>query len=336
MDTISDKISELNGLIGDTPLIEIYFKYKGIERKIYTKLEYYNYTGSIKDRMALYILKKAYLEQRLNKDSIIIEATSGNTGISFAAIGAYLGNPVEIYMPDWMSEERKKILQSFGAKLHLLTKDDGGFLQCIVQTIERSEKDKNIFLPSQFSNIDNLTAHYLSTGPEIIDNFNCIKRTPSAFVAGAGTGGTIMGVGKFLKEYNNLIKIYAVEPANSPTLSSNIVSHHRIQGIVDEFSPPLLDINKLDGIIPVDDGDAIIMAQMLSHKLGLGVGISSGSNFIAAIKCLENLNPNSNIVTVFPDDNKKYLTTDLMNIEPIKDNYISPNVKLIGIRTICR
>lgn len=335
MDTVSDKIFELEKLIGNTPLVEINFNYKKKKLKIFSKLEYYNYTGSIKDRIALYILKKAYYENRLKKDHTILEATSGNTGISFAAIGKYLGNKVEIYMPDWMSIERKKILQSFGAKVNLISKDKGGFLECIVKTIERSNNSNNVFLPSQFSNEDNYYSHYISTGPEILEQLNKHNLKPNAFISGVGTGGTIMGIGKFFKHYDSSIKIYPLEPSSSPTLSSvNIIGAHRIQGIMDEFIPPILKLKELNSIIPVDDGDAIIMAQKLSSILGLGVGISSGANMIGAIKAFDFLEDDSIVTTVFPDDNKKYLSTDLMNTEPIKEHYVSPNIELTGIRVL--
>lgn len=335
MDTVSDKIFELEKLIGNTPLIEINLNYKKRKLKVFSKLEYYNYTGSIKDRIALYILKKAYYENRLKNNYTILEATSGNTGISFASIGKFLGNNIEIYMPDWMSEERKKLLHSFGAKVNLVSKEDGGFLECIVKTIERSNTSNNIFLPSQFSNEDNYFAHYMSTGPEILEQLKKHNLKPTAFISGVGTGGTIMGIGKFLKNYDSSIKVYPIEPSSSPTLSTgNVIGCHRIQGIMDEFIPPILKLKELDSIISVDDGDAIIMAQKLSSILGLGVGISSGANMIGAIKAFDYLEDDSIVTTVFPDDNKKYLSTDLMNIEPIKEHYVSPNIELIGIRVL--
>ncbi|SFD34258.1 PLP-dependent cysteine synthase family protein [Clostridium uliginosum] len=335
MNNIFNKISNLEKLIGNTPLVEILFKYKGKEMKIYTKLEYYNYTGSIKDRMALYILKKAYMDNRIKEHDTIIETTSGNTGISFAAIGTYLGHTVDIYMPDWMSDERKNLLKSFNSKLHLVSKNDGGFLKCISITNEIKSTSKNVFLPCQFSNKDNATAHYLSTGPEIWNSLQKIGVKPSAFVAGVGTGGTIMGIGKYLKEKNPNMKIYPLEPSNSPTLSTGIQVHeHRIQGIIDEFIPPILNLNSLNSIINVDDGDSIIMAQMLSKKLGLGVGISSGANFLGAIKVLELTNNKATVITVFADDNKKYLSTDLAKDELIKKGFISSYVELLCLNRI--
>lgn len=335
MNNILNKINNLEKLIGNTPLVEILFKYKGKELKIYSKLEYYNYTGSIKDRMALYILKKAYLSNSIKQNYTIIETTSGNTGISFSAIGTYLGNSVDIYMPDWMSDERKKLLSSFNANLILLSKKEGGFLKCLELTEKRKLNSDTIFLPCQFSNNDNVEAHFLSTGPEIWNILNNSGIIPTAFVAGVGTGGTIMGIGKYLKAKNANIKIYPLEPSNSPTLSTGFqVSEHRIQGIVDEFIPPILDLKKLNEVISVDDGDSIIMAQKLSKILGLGVGISSGANFLGAIKALELNNYKGNVVTVFADDNKKYLSTDLMKCEPIKNTFISSNIELIGLKRL--
>ena len=193
----------------------------------------------------------------------------------------------------------------------------------------------NIYLPQQFSNNSNSYSHYYSTAPEI---YNTLKRhhlTPSILVSGVGTGGTIMGIYKYLKEKNHHLKAYPLEPSSSPTLSTGThTGTHRIQGISDEFVPPIVNLNDLNEIISIDDGDAIIMAQKLSRELGLGVGISSGANFIGAVKALELNSATSVAVTVFADDNKKYLSTDLMNKEPVKENYISSNIKLIDIKVL--
>ncbi len=167
--TIHSKLKSLEKVIGNTPLVEITCIYNDREIKIYSKLEYYNYTGSIKDRMALHIMKKSYENKELKPNDIIIEATSGNTGISFSSIGTYLGHKVVIYMPDWMSDERKKLLKSFGAEINLVSKEDGGFLKCISMTEEIAKNNKNVFLPKQFSNKYNTEAHYCSTGPEILN-----------------------------------------------------------------------------------------------------------------------------------------------------------------------
>ena len=337
MNNVLDKIQSLDKLIGNTPLIEISFKYKDIKSKIFAKLEYYNYTGSIKDRMALHILKKAYMSGSLKNDDIIVETTSGNTGISFAAIGTYLGNKVHIFMPDWMSEERKNILKSFNAELFLVSKQQGGFLKCLSLAEEVKKTSKNIFLPYQFSNPDNTEAHFISTGPEIEASLKKANLNITDFVAGVGTGGTVMGIGKYMRTINPNVRLYPLEPSNSPTLSTGIKGgSHRIQGISDEFVPDIIDFNFLNDVISVDDGDAIIMAQLLSKKLGLGVGISSGANFLGAVKALikNNFAENSVVVTVFPDDNKKYVSTDLMKKEPIKNGFISSFIELINIEKV--
>ncbi|MEG1480807.1 PLP-dependent cysteine synthase family protein [Clostridium sp.] len=335
MNIINDKFKSLEKLIGNTPLIEISFKYKEELMRIFTKLEYYNFSGSIKDRVALYILKKAYMDGNIKKGDTIVEATSGNTGISFASIGKFLNHNVSIYIPDFMSSERINLLKSFGANVNLVSRANGSFIGCISKASDYCNTHKNVFLPSQFSNNDNTLSHYNLTAPEILNTLtkNCI--IPDAFIAGVGTGGTIMGVSKYLKENVPGITAYPLEPANSPTLSSGYTgSHHRIQGISDEFVPQILDLSSLDSIISVDDSDAIIMAQKLSKDLGLGVGISSGANFIGALKILLKLGPNSNVITIFADDNKKYLSTDLMKIEQVKPNLLSSDVELISIKVL--
>lgn len=335
MNSIENKFNSLKKLIGNTPLIEILFTYRGKEMKIYTKLEYYNYSGSIKDRMALYILEKAYKENKLKPYDRIVEATSGNTGISFASIGRLLNHPVTIFMPEWMSTERQNLIKSFGADIKLVSKKEGGFLRCIELAKKFAISNNNIFLPSQFDNMDNIMAHYLTTGPEIYKSLSSHNLTPSAFIAGVGTGGTVMGVGRYLKGKYSRIKIYPLEPSNSPTLSSGYTGlSHRIQGISDEFVPKIVKLYELDSIVDVWDGDAIIMAQKLSKELGLGVGISSGANFLGALKVLLDGNNDSIVVTVFPDDNKKYLSTDLMKNEKSHIKFLSKYVDLLSIRTL--
>lgn len=333
----NEKINNLSKMVGNTPLLEIRFKYKNEERRVYAKAEYYNLSGSIKDRMAFHIVKKSYELGRLKPGATIVEATSGNTGIAFSAIGRALGHKVTIFMPDWMSEERKKLMRSYGANIELVSKEEGGFLGSIAKADKLAEEDDNIFLPHQFSNEDNCEAHYLTTGPEIWYQLQEIGLKPDGFVAGVGTGGTIMGTGKYLKEMNPDIKLYPLEPANSPTLTTGYkVGKHRIQGISDEFIPPIVKLDQLDEIVQVDDGDAIIMAQKLAATLGLGVGISSGANLIGAIMAQDKLGKDSVVVTVFADDNKKYLSTDLMEEEPLKDGFISPDVELLSVKAYKR
>lgn len=334
---VNKRVHGLTNFIGNTPLLEIKFNYKGKKRILYTKAEHMNMTGSIKDRMAFHIIKQGYKRGVLKPGYLIIEATSGNTGISFAAIGRALGHPVSIFMPDWMSAERINIIRGLGAQINLVSKDEGGFVGSIQKAEQLAKTTKNSFLPRQFSNEDNIEAHYLTTGPEIWWQLHYRSLIPDAFVAGVGTGGTIMGAGRFLKEKNPSIQLHPMEPANSPTLSTGCkIGKHRIQGISDEFIPPILNLRGLDSVIGVDDGDAIIMAQKLASDLGLGIGISSGANFVAALKVQNQLGHDAVVVTIFPDDNKKYLSTDLLKQEPVKKEFLSPDVELLEYRVFKR
>jgi cysteine synthase A len=331
------RIRGLASLIGNTPLLAIEFEFGDRQRTIYAKAEHLNMTGSIKDRMAFHILSQACERGILRPGDRIAEATSGNTGISFSAIGRALGHPVTIFMPSWMSEERVKLLGSLGAGIRLVSKEEGGFLGSIKLAEELASTEDRVFLPRQFSNVDNVEAHYRTTGPEIWWQLRFRGLLPDAFVAGVGTGGTIMGVGRFLKEQHPAIKVHPLEPANSPTLSTgHKVGKHRIQGISDEFIPPVLDLGILDRVVDVDDGDAILMAQKLATDLGLGVGISSGANFLGALQVQNQLGPDAAVVTVFPDDNKKYLSTDLLRDEPQKPDFLAPRVNLVSMRAFKR
>jgi cysteine synthase len=334
---IDNKLQHLWHMIGSTPMLEISYRYKGTCRKLYVKCEHYNLTGSIKDRMALYILQNAYKNNLIKPGNVIVEATSGNTGISFSAIGKAMGHEVKIIMPDWLSKERMDIIKSLGAEIILVSKKEGGFLGSIQLSQQMAAEDNNIFLPRQFENLYNSEAHEKTTGKEIWMQLQSIDLTPTAFVAGVGTGGTIMGVGKYLKQRNPKVKIHPLEPAESPTLSTGYkVGSHRIQGISDEFIPAIVKLDQLDKVIKASDGDSIIMAQKLSRQLGLAVGISSGANIIGAIQLQNELGADSVVVTVFSDSNKKYLSTDLMKEEPVKENYYSGDVEFLDYRAISR
>lgn len=327
----TDKFSGIEGLIGKTPLLEIRYTYKGRPGRIFAKAEYLNMTGSIKDRVAFHILKKAYENDAISPTDVICEATSGNTGIAFSAIGSYLGHKVIIYMPDWMSAERINLMKSFGAEVRLVSREQGGFLGSIALT-EELAKQGNVFLPCQFSNEDNTEAHMLCTGEEISRQLAALGLKADGVVAGVGTGGTVMGIGKRLKADNPDCKIYPLEPLNSPTLSTGYkVGKHRIQGISDEFIPPILKLEETDTVISVDDIDSIIMAQTLSRRFGIGVGISSGANMLGCILALEKLGTDSTVVTVFADDNKKYLSTDYSEEHAVKDNYLTKNILLTDV-----
>ena len=334
---IPRRIKELGHLVGNTPLLAVHFTYQGQPRRIFAKAENLNMTGSIKDRMALHVLKMAYERGLLKPGAPLAEATSGNTGISFSALGRAMGHPVTIFMPDWMSQERKDLIRSFGATIRLVSKEEGGFLGSIRLSEELAASTPDCFLPCQFSNEDNVAAHMQTTGPEIWWQLRFLGLLPGAFVAGVGTGGTIMGVGKYLRSMHPGVKIHPLEPSNSPTLSTgHKVGKHRIQGISDEFIPSIVKLDEVDEVVAVDDGDAILMAQKLASCLGLGVGISSGANFLGALKVQERLGPDAVVVTVFSDDNKKYLSTDLMREEPVKPGFLTPGIELTGFEACKR
>ena len=318
----------MNELIGNTPMIKIFYEYLGEKRHIYTKLESFNLTGSIKDRMAYYMIRDAFKNGILEEGMPIIEATSGNTGISLAAIGAYFHCPVIIYMPDWVSKERVHLMESYGAMVELVSKEEGGFRTCIEKADLLASKIGG-YRPNQFSNPKNWEAHYQITALEILEQLPDI----GGFVSGIGSGGTLMGIGKRLKEYHPEILVAALEPDSLPILSmGKAEGSHKIEGIGDEFVPEIVDRKMIDQIYLINDEDAINMSRKLAQELGLGVGISSGANMLASILLEDSLG--ANIVTVFPDDNKKYLSTELK--EKIDDNpeLLSNQIKLLDYEIV--
>lgn len=314
----------INNLIGNTPLIKIKYEYNGQIKNIYTKLEFYNLSGSIKDRVAYYMINKAKEKGILKENMPIIEATSGNTGIALSALAAYYKHPIYIFMPDWVSTERVKIMEMYGAHVILISKEQGGFKECIKKAKELS-KEINGFYINQFSNNDNVLAHYETTGKEIVN-----KIKVDGFITGIGTGGTLVGISKKLKEINNA-KIYAIEPKNMSLIKTGTLGTHKIEGIGDEFIPDIVDLNIIDDIILISDEDAIKMSQKLAQNLGIGVGISSGANMIGAVLMHEKIS--GNIVTVFPDDLKKYITTDLSK-EIKENNLIADKITLLDFEII--
>lgn len=324
---------ENHTLIGNTPMINITYKYKGKENNVYVKLEMYNITGSIKDRVAYYIIKNAKERGILKENMPIIEATSGNTGISLSALGAYYKHPVYIFMPDWASKERIELMKLYGANIKLISKEEGGFVKC-VEEAKNLAKELNGFLANQFENEDNILAHYETTGKEIVEQLE--KKRMGGFVSGVGTGGTLIGIGKRLKEQDNQIKIYALEPEKMPMLSGGkILGQHKIEGIGDDFIPDIFKRNRNiieKDVILINDEDAINMARRLSKELGLGVGISSGANFIGAVLVEEKLE--ENVVTVFADDNKKYLSTDLGKMITKNTSFISNQIELLNYKIV--
>lgn len=315
--------------IGNTPMIKINYEYKGKKSYVYTKLEYYNLSGSIKDRVAYYIIQNAKKRGELKEGQTIVEATSGNTGIAIAALGAFYKHPVVIFMPDWASVERIKLMKGYGAKVILFSKEEGGFIRCVEEAKKMAENE-GAFLANQFVNHDNYLAHYETTGEEVV---NQLLEAVGGFVSGVGTGGTLMGTGKRLKEEFKDLKIVAIEPDKMPIISQGkIISQHKIEGIGDDFVPDLVDRDAINDIILVNDEDAINMSRILAKELGLGVGISSGANLIGSVLLNEKIN--KPIVTVFADDNKKYLTTDLSKEIDENKKFISNNLKLINYEII--
>jgi cysteine synthase A len=328
-------LAAIRRLVGRTPLIEVECAFRGRVHRIYGKFEAMNFTGSIKDRMALTILERAYASGEIVPGDEIAEATSGNTGIAFAAIGRALGHHVRIYMPDWMSRERVLVIQSLGAAVIPVSHEQGGFLGSIRMADEFARDTPRVFRPRQFDSEANVHAHFESTGPEIVAQLATLDRRPTAFVAGVGTGGTVMGVKRYFDSIGLDAAVHPLEPANSPTLRTGTkVGRHRIQGISDEFIPSIVKLEQLDELVDVWDGDAICMAQKLASGLGLALGISSGANFLGALQIAHAQGADACVATIFCDDNKKYLSTDLCSDEECKPHYLAGEVELQGFRVI--
>lgn len=314
-------------LIGNTPMIRINYEYEGKVSSIYTKLEYYNYTGSIKDRIAYYIIKKSREEGILTDGQPIVEVTSGNTGIAFSAIGTLFGHDVHIFMPDWVSLERRNLIEMYGAHVHLVSKEEGGFKRAL-ELAEEFAIEHDAFRPLQFDNKYNPEAQYLTTGNEIIEAVPDVN----AFVSGIGTGGTLIGIGRRLKDNDLSSKVFALEPSTLSILKMGMEEgSHMIEGIGDDFIPGIVDEDLIDDIVLIEDCDAINMSKRIAKEFGLGIGISSGANFLAAVLMDSD---DLKMATVFADDNKKYITTKLS--EEIDDNpdLISNHIKLLGFEVI--
>lgn len=295
-------------LIGKTPLLELcnYGKQQGLNATIAAKLEYFNPTGSAKDRVALSMIENAERAGILNPDSVIIEPTSGNTGIGLAAIAARKGYKTVITMPETMSPERIKLMKAYGAEV-VLTDGKKGMSGAIEKAEQIALSEKNAFIPGQFTNPANPEAHYLSTGPEI---WSDTDGKVDIFVAGIGTGGTISGTGKFLKSKNPDIKIIGVEPYSSPVLSQGKSGAHGIQGIGAGFVPETLDTSVYDEIVAVKDSDAFLSSRELARTEGILTGISSGAALYAAAQvALRSENRSKLIVVLLPDTGERYLSS---------------------------
>lgn len=297
-------------LIGKTPLLELtkIEKEFNLKTKIFAKLEYFNPAGSVKDRVGKKMIDDAERAGKLNKNSVIIEPTSGNTGIGLCLIAASRGYRIIIVMPETMSMERRQLMKAYGAEL-VLTDGSKGMKGAIEKANELAKEIPNSFIPGQFTNPSNPQAHYETTGPEIYEDTD---GKVDIFVSGVGSGGTITGVGKYLKEKNKKIKIVAVEPKSSPVLSKGTSGPHKIQGIGAGFVPEILDTNIYDEIITVTNEDAFKIGRLIGKKEGVLVGISSGAALWAGIELAKREeNTEKNIVVLLPDTGDRYLSTEL-------------------------
>ena len=297
-------------LIGKTPLLELTHieQEYGLKAKVLAKLEYFNPAGSVKDRVAKAILDDAEATGRLTKDSVIIEPTSGNTGIGLAAVAAARGYRIIIVMPETMSVERRQLMKAYGAEL-VLSEGAKGMKGAIAKAEELAKEIPGAFIAGQFVNPANPKAHFETTGPEIFEDTD---DEVDVFVAGVGTGGTVTGVGKYLKSRKADVKVVAVEPASSPVLSKGTPGAHKIQGIGAGFVPEVLDTKVYDEIIPVADEDAFAMGRKIGHKEGVLVGISSGAAVHAAVELAKRPeNEGKTIVVLLPDTGDRYLSTAL-------------------------
>ena len=297
-------------LIGKTPLLELtnIEKKEGLKAKVYAKLEYFNPAGSVKDRISKAMLDDAEAKGLLNKDTTIIEPTSGNTGIGLAAVAAARGYKIIIVMPETMSVERRQLMKAYGASLEL-TEGSKGMKGAIAKAEELAKEIPNSFIPSQFTNAANPKAHFETTGPEIWEDTD---GNVDIFVAGVGTGGTVTGVGEFLKSKKAAVKVVAVEPADSPVLSKGTAGSHKIQGIGAGFVPEVLNTKVYDEIIAVTNDAAFETGRLVGTKEGVLVGISSGAALFAAIELAKRAeNKGKNIVVLLPDTGDRYLSTAL-------------------------
>ena len=299
-------------LIGKTPLLELSHiedEYK-LEANIIAKVEYFNPAGSVKDRIAKKMIDEAIKEGKINKDTVLIEPTSGNTGIGLASVAAAKGLKLIVTMPETMSVERRNIMKAYGAEI-VLTEGSKGMKGAIEKANELAQNYPNSFIPGQFDNPNNPLVHYETTGPEIYEDTD---GKVDIFVAGVGTGGTITGVGKYLKSKNPNVKIVAVEPESSPVLSKGVAGAHKIQGIGAGFIPKILDTNIYDEIITVSNDDAFKTGKLIGKKEGILVGISSGAAVYAAITLAsKEENKGKNIVVLLPDTGDRYLSTPLFS-----------------------
>jgi cysteine synthase len=334
---ISKKFTHLWGVVGNTPLIEILYRHEGSVRTIYAKCEQFNLTGSIKDRVALYQLQRAYAEKKIKPYSRIVEVSSGHSGISMAAIGRALGHRVTILMPDWLGVDKKDIIRCLGAELILVSKEDGGYKGCINRAQMMVENDPDLFLSGQFEPGSSADVHTKTTAWEIWSQLEHAGLKPDAFVAGVCTGDTLMGMRNYLTRKNPAIKIHPLEPLESQQLSKRYKRiGHRITGICDGFTHSRVDPLQVDTTLRVADGDAIHMAHKLATDLGLAVGISSAANILGAMFIQQQHSGNRVVVTVLPDANKKYIGPVRLRDKKPLGGYLSEQIELLDYSPLQR
>ncbi|KRL37852.1 cysteine synthase A [Liquorilactobacillus uvarum] len=304
---MSKLFNSVADLIGNTPIVKLNHIVPSDSADVYVKLEFFNPAGSVKDRIALAMIEAAEKDGKLITGGTIIEPTSGNTGIGLASVAAIKGYRLIITMPETMSIERRKLMQAYGAELILTPGSEG--MKGAIKKAKDLASEKGYFLPMQFDNPANPKIHEKTTGKEILDAFG--NNLPTAFVAGVGTGGTLTGIGHTLKEVDKNIRIYALEPTESPVLKTGIGGKHKIQGIGAGFVPSVLDNDIFDDIIEVPSDDAIKTVRKVGRKEGFLPGISSGANIYGALKIAKKLGKGKSVVTIAPDNGERYLSTEL-------------------------
>ena len=309
-------LENIKNLVCGSPIVEIEYEYKNKVASIFAECSWYSLTGSIKDRVAYQILKDAYNVGDLKRGDKIVEVSSGNMGISLTAVANLIGNPITIIMPKGMSEERKKLLKMYGAELVEVENFKEAFGLCDKYIL------KGYFCPKQFKNFSNVKAHYEITGVNFVNKLQDLRI--DNFVAGIGTSGTLIGAGRKMKESLG-VRVVAIEPENARIITGGCLQKHKLQGLSDEILPDIYNKELVDGVIQISDNDAIAMTQKLCKVLSLGVGISSGANFLGCVLA------GGNSVTVFSDDNKKYISTDL--ITPIHTKLVD-EINILNIRSL--
>lgn len=302
-------VNNIEQLIGNTPVIKLRNLVSEDSADVYVKLENLNLTANVKIRPAYQMIMDAIESGILTKDKIIVEPTSGNTGIGLAYIANLLGYKIEITMPETMSVERRQMISAYNAKL-ILTPGDQGMKGAIAKANELASTGKYVLL-QQFENESNVKAHYLTTAPELINDFEKID----SFVSGVGTGGTISGIGKKLKEHYDNISIIGVEPAESPMISENVAGPHKIQGIGAGFIPKILNQNVIDEVMKIKSEDALKFVKEVYLKEGLFIGISSAANILAALEVAKKLGKGNTVVTIAPDGGEKYLSSEVFTYD---------------------